>query len=175
MDYDPLNYQNSQVPKNSGRVDISDNSNSKTYPLYQNNKQNSDYKDEALKGIQSSSPLSQLFFSNQNVNDLQNMIRYNVWLISQKKHIIDRQSDVDLHVVMRSFYLQYSQNQQNNITLQIKQLNTMVLDWVIPKIMTQIEQYLTYKKQVSGVYQPMEREVNTSVSGTKTIELKNFF
>jgi len=175
MDYNPLNYQNSQVPKNNGRVDILDNSNSKTYPLYQSNKQNSDYKDEALKGIQSSSPLSQLFFSSQNVNDIQNMIRYNVWLISGKKHIIDRQSDVDLHVVMRSFYLQYSQNQQNNITLQIKQLNTMVLDWVIPKIMTQIEQYLTYKKQVSGIYQPMEREVNTSVSGTKTIELKNFF
>ena len=60
-------------------------------------------------------------------------------------------------------------------TEQIKQLNTMVLDWVIPKIMTQIEQYLTYKQQVSGVYQPMEREINTSVSGTKTIELKSFF
>ena len=45
----------------------------------------------------------------------------------------------------------------------------MVLDWVIPKIMTQIEQYLTYKKQVSGIYQPMEREVNTSVSELKLL------
>ena len=61
MDYNPLNYQNSQVPKNNGGVDISDNSNSKTYPLYQSHKQNSEYKDEALKGIQTSSPLSQLF------------------------------------------------------------------------------------------------------------------
>lgn len=175
MDYYPLSSQNSKVPQNNGRVDILDNNNAKSYPLYQSNNQNTEYKDEALKGIQSSSPLSQLFFCKENVDNIQNMIRYNVWLISQKKHIIDRQSDVDLHVVMRSFYLQYSQNQQTHITSQIKQLNTMVLDWVIPKIMTQIEQYLTYKKQVSGVYQPMEREVNTSVSGTKTIELKNFF
>ena len=171
----PLSYQNSEKLLNNGRVDILDNQHSQPYPLYQDEKKNVEYKDEALKGIQSSSPLSQLFFCRQNVNDIQNMIRYNVWIISGKKHIIDRQSDVDLHVIMRSFYLQYSQNQQTHITEQIKQLNTMVLDWVIPKIMTQIEQYLTYKQQVSGVYQPMEREINTSVSGTKTIELKSFF
>ena len=110
MEYFPLSSQNSQVPRNNGRVDILDNNNAKSYPLYQNNKRNTEYKDEALKGIQSSSPLSQLFFCKENIDNIQNMIRYNVWLISEKKHIIERQSDVDLHVVMRSFYLQYSQN-----------------------------------------------------------------
>ena len=160
---------------NVGRVNIMDVSDAKSYPLYHNNKTNSEFKNEALKGIQSSSLLSQLFFCQQNVNDLQNMIRYNVWVISGKQHIIERQSEIDLHIIMRSFYLQYSQNQQTHITQQIKQLNTLVLDWVIPKIMTQITQYLTYKKQVSGIYQPMEREINTSVSGTNTLELKTFF
>lgn len=171
----PLSFQNSETVRNSGRVNIMDNQNARSYPLYQDNKDTVEYKNEALKGIQISSPLSQLFFCKKNVEDLHNMIRYNVWIISGKKHIIDRQSDVDLHVVMRSFYLQYSQNQNTHITQQIKQLNTMVLDWVIPKIMTQIEQYLSYKKDVSGVYKPMEREVNTSVQGTNTLELKNFF
>lgn len=175
MNGTPIHLFQQNDTKRNGRIDIMDNKEAERFPLYENKKKNTEYKNEALKGIQISSPLSKLFFSEKNINDIQNMIRYNVWLKSNKEHIIGRQSDIDLHIVMRSFYLQYAQHQQVNITNQIKELNTLVLNWVIPKILTQIKQYIVYKQQVSGIYEPIDREINTSVSGTKTLELKTFF
>jgi hypothetical protein len=40
-------------------------------------------------------------------------------ITGEKKHIIDRQSDIELEIVMRSIYLQHSPNLPNKITEQI--------------------------------------------------------
>ena len=56
----------------------------------------------------------------------------------------------------------------------IKGLNTLVLDWCIPRIFSEVEQFMAYRKNVSSLPNPIERSVNMSISGTKTLELKNF-
>ena len=74
---------------------------------------------EALYGIQETSKLNQLFFSKKNMENIQNMIRYQVFLKSDKKFIIDRQSDIELEIIMRSIYLQHSPNLPNKTIEQI--------------------------------------------------------
>ena len=76
---------------------------------------------------------------------------------------------------MRSIYLQYSKNLPYNIKEQIKELNTMILDYCIPNILTEVEQYLSYKVNVSTLPKPMARPESLSSAGTKTLMLKNFF
>ena len=70
---------------------------------------------EQLKGIQTSTPLSKAFFSTQNISALHTKIRYQVWLNTNKQHVIGNQSNEELVLIMRSMYLQYSQNQPKNI------------------------------------------------------------
>ena len=75
---------------------------------------------------------------------------------------------------MRSIYLQHSQNKPNNIKEQIKYLNSLVLNWCLPKIYSEVEQYIAYIKNVSSLSDPIERPKDMSISGSKTLELKNF-
>ena len=107
----------------NGRVDIMDNIPAK--PFYLTNEDNNlkYYKKNSLTGIQTNSILSDTFFSKENIEQLQNMLRYNVYIQSNKKHIISKQSDTQLQIIMRSIYLQNAKNLDNNITSQIEELN----------------------------------------------------
>lgn len=126
---------------------------------------------EALKGIQTTSLLAQVFFSQKNIDGLQKMIRYHVWLVSEKRHTIGRQSDRELQIIMRSIYLQNSKNLPDKIVEQAKMLNKLVLDYCIPRILSSVEQYLMYKKDVSSMPVPIARSVNLSSAGTKSYSL----
>lgn len=160
----------------NGRINIMNNKNKSQWPLFQQDSNGTKiYKEEALKGIQLDSPLSHIFFSKQNIDLLQNQLRYNVWLRSNKKHVIGRQSDTELEIIMRSIYLQYSKNLEYNIKDQIKELNQVILDYCISNILSEVEQYISYKDNVSKLPNPMERPSSLSNAGTKTLELKHFF
>ncbi len=71
--------------------------------------------------------LSKLYFSKNNVDNVHSLIRYNVWLQSGKKHIISKQSTLQLEIIMRSIFLQYSKNLPNNLKEQIDELNNYVM------------------------------------------------
>lgn len=157
-------------PKYNGRVDILDLKPQQKYRMInQQNNGNNLYKDEALKSIQSESPLSRVYFSKDNIDLLQDLIRYNVWEKSNKTYKIGRQSDLQLKIVMRSIYFQYSQNQFDNITKQIERLNDIVVNDCVPRIISNIKQYLKYKQDVSQLRVPMDRPQYLSNAGTKTL------
>ena len=58
---------------------------------------------------------------------------------------------------MRSIYFQYGQNLNCMITEQIKKLNEIVVNECVPKILSEVEQFLHYKKDVSGLAVPLEK------------------
>ena len=124
---------------------------------------------ESLYGIQEPSLLNKLFLSRKNLDIIQNNIRYNVYLKSGKKYIIGRQSDVELQIVMRSMYLQFSPNLEHNITEQIKYLNKLVTDWSTEKIIPQVEQHVGFIQEVQYQPMPIDLPVNLSQRGTKTL------
>ena len=65
---------------------------------------------EAIQGKFTQNCLTRLYFSIDNINILQNGIRYKIFKLTNGKHIIGKQSEQDLKIVMRSIYLQYGKS-----------------------------------------------------------------
>jgi len=118
--------------------------------------------------------LNQSFFSKENIQIIQNNIRKNVWLQTDKKNIIGNQSEEELIIVMRSTFLQYSKNNDNNITQQIRELNKLVCDWCINEIITQIKQYVGFVNNLDKNVIPLEYGMYMSNAGTKSLNLEKF-
>lgn len=139
------------------------------YQPFDGNKPNDSFQNQALYGIQSHSLLGDAFFSKANVQLVHDMVRYQVYIRSDKKHLIGEQSNLDLEVIMRSIYLQFSRNLQDRITEQIKELNMKVVNVILPRILSSIEQYIGYLHRISTLPQEIELPKNVSSKGTRLL------
>jgi hypothetical protein len=129
---------------------------------------------ESLRGIQQQSPLSDLFFSRVNVDALQQGIRYKVYTLSANHAIIGRQSDTELEVIMRSIFLQHGNSMRGSVIDQVRGLNEKVLDFSVPLIVRELQQYSTYRNDISALPVPMDRQQNVSSAGEKFLLMKEF-
>lgn len=127
---------------------------------------------DELKGIQSKSDLSAAFFSRQNIESIQITLRHQVWLRSNKKHVIGNQSVGELKVIMRSIYLQNALNNDTHILDQVRELNKLVLEYATNQILTQLEQYVEYTRRISSDRYIIPHSVNTSIRGSRQLEQK---
>lgn len=123
----------------------------------------------------SETPLSKAFFSKENVERLQILIRHTVWLQSDKKYVIGTQSKLQLEIIMRSIFLQYSKNLSCQLLNQIESLNHRVLQYAVPRIMTAVEQYIIYRKDITTLPSVMDYPTNQSIAGDKSLENKAWF
>tara|TARA_Y100000389_G_scaffold182994_1_gene200063 strand:- start:816 stop:1271 length:456 start_codon:yes stop_codon:yes gene_type:complete len=133
------------------------------------------YKHDALKGNFLKNCLNDVFFSNENVDALQTGMRNMVANKTNGKHIIKRQSDDELKIIMRAIYYQYGLNQTDNILEQVQDLNKKVLEYCVKRILIEIEQYNQYIKDASEMHVPIERSVNLSNKGNKTLYRETLF
>jgi len=131
------------------------------------------YFSNALKHTLQNSQLSVLFFSAANVTIIENGIKAAVYKLSNNTHIIDTQDYDQLYVIMRSTFLQYSLNHPDNITEQIEVLNSRVIAHCAPKIYSEIESYIKYKKDSSTLISPLD--MPTYIHKDKGLEFKRFF
>lgn len=116
-------------------------------------------------------PLSLNFFSKENINNIQLLIRRTVYFRSNNKHIISNQNEQQLLIIMRSMYLQYGKNLNYDIDKQTNVLNNLTVDWAAINILSNIDQYISYKKTCSTLPMPLERAQLPSQKGTKTLEI----
>jgi hypothetical protein len=130
---------------------------------------------EALRGIKSTSDVSTIFFCKENIEAVHQAIRYSVFVRSCEKHVIGRQSQDELKIVMRSIYLQHAKDLPYEVAKQVRELNGMVIDWCVNRILSELEMYMQYTRDISQLPVPLERSQNTSVAGTKVLEIKRFF
>jgi hypothetical protein len=156
----------------NGRVDTIPKNNYNMYDMFKEQHTNKYVSEEAIKSIHSKNELSDVFFSRKNIDILQDSIRYLVFKNSCKKHVIDKQSETDLVIVMRSIYLQYGEHRPYGIAEQVKELNSRVLEYCVPKILDEINIYLHYRKDISALPVPMDRGEFISAKGTKVLEQK---
>jgi hypothetical protein len=156
----------------NGRVPISQGSSS-PYQLYEESRPNV-FQQEALRGVQENTPVSNLFFSQLNINALQDGIRIRVNKLSSTHAVIGRQSETELGLIMRSIYLQTSKDSNSNVITQVRGLNEKVLDYAVPIILRELSQYSTYRKDISTLPVPMERQQNVSSAGSKFLFMKDF-
>ena len=112
---------------------------------------------DSLKGIHETSGVSEVYFSRENIATLQATIRYEVNKRTNK--VIDRQSEQELIIVMRSIYLQHGNPvvSSNDIIPEIQKLNEMVVDFCTEQITTQVKQYEGYLNKLSNLPVPIDR------------------
>lgn len=132
-----------------------------------------DYCAEVLRGMECSS-LARAFFSVANVEGLHQAMRYEVYRASKGKHVIDRQSNTELLLVMRATYLMNGTNTDRGIREEVANLNAMVLEYAVPKILQEIEMYLDYKQKAGTMPVPMPRSQIATMKGTRSLEMKPF-
>ena len=126
-----------------------------------------------LNKIEESNLLNKTFFSNENIKIIQNSIRFNIYKISNKQYIINNQNVRELKIIMRSIYLQYAKNLNNKIKDQILKLNNRVINYSIPKILTNIKQHLKYKMDLNKLPLPLLHPKNMSNKGEKSLNTFN--
>lgn len=133
-----------------------------------------------FKNLYGETLLTFLFFSEDNITNIQNLIRMTVY--KEMKKVVDNQSNTDLMVIMRSIFLAYSEHpklinesmsekERKHLlvlyTNEVDRLNQLVVNECVPLVISQLQQYLTYLHDASTPLQVMEKPVSTSVAGTK--------
>ena len=126
------------------------------------------------EGLWTSDSLSNAFFSQQNIQIIQNGIRAGVYHRSNGQYVIGPQDCDSLKIVMRSVFLQYSANQPNNITQQIAQLNKIVLEYCIQQVYSEAQGYMKYINDASTLVVPISHPVMAN-ENDRQLELKPWF
>lgn len=130
---------------------------------------------DMLRGNWQDTSLSKSFFGPENTRALQQLIRRTVYERSgSKRWEIDEQSADELQIVMRSLYLQYAKNLEHDIPGQIRELNQLVVEWCVPRIMSEIGMYEYYLKDISTLPVPLPQPVSLSSAGTKSLPFRKF-
>ena len=129
---------------------------------------------EALSGIKVTSEVARIFFCKENVEAVHQAIRYSVWKRSCEKHVIGRQSEDELKIIMRSIYLQHAKDLPYEVHAQVRELNGLVIDWCVDRILGELELYMNYTRDINQLPIPMEHGQSTSLAGTKVLEVKRF-
>lgn len=130
---------------------------------------------DAIRGNMQATPLNQAYFSPANVQIVQNKIRREVYDRSGGEFLIDPQSADELMIVMRAMYLQYGKNQPMNIAGQIADLNQLVADWCVPKVLAECSMHRTYLNDIQHLPVPMAHPVMMTKTGTKSAAFERFF
>jgi hypothetical protein len=130
---------------------------------------------DLMRGNWMDTTLSKAFFSPENTKIIQNAVRKEIYDRSgEKRWVVDEQSADELQIVMRSLYLQYSKNLEYDIPGQIAELNRLVVDWCVPRIMSEIGMYEYYLKDISALPIPLAPPMSMSSAGTKSLPFRKF-
>lgn len=127
----------------------------------------------AIRGTLTPTPLSDLFFSSQNVEALQHGIRYRVFTAT--KQVVDRQSDEELAIYMRAVFLQEARHLPTELIPQVRELNASVLKQAVANVVGNVKQHTQYLRDVSTLPVPLDKAVSTNVKGSKILELRKPF
>ena len=125
---------------------------------------------DIIKTFQERNPLMDFFFSKKNLDHLQYLTIQMVKYQSDGKYNISRQSDPELLVVMRSIYIKTPTNPLSTgeaFKQDICTLNKNVLDWVVPRILVNVQQYLGYVRDQGNNPLQMRRPEFMSDTGNR--------
>lgn len=108
------------------------------------------------------------YFSNKNIKNLQNQIRYQVYLKSNKRFIIEEQNIETVGIIMESMYLQYSlrPTKECEYKKEIERLNNLVINYSIDNIISAIEMQNAYIKKITKDVIPLPAGEYTTKKGS---------
>lgn len=129
---------------------------------------------DALTGNWTDNDVSNVFFSKENIQIIQNALRAEVYRLSNGEYTISQQDNDELKIIMRALYLESAVNLPYNIREQVTALNQHVINHCVPKLINEVRAYVNYKRDASNMYSVMTWPAYDNVKG-KTLELKPWF
>jgi hypothetical protein len=123
-----------------------------------------------LKGLYQPTPLGELFFSQENIDRIQKMIKFQVFVRTNGKYKLEvEQNESDLLVVMRDIYISCAKNQPYKVIHQVKELNHRTIEKILPDMITMIKQDDEYIKQLDKPIDPIPLPVCVNSKGRLTL------
>jgi hypothetical protein len=160
---------------NNGRVDIKTPNTSHLFQMYDKIPANQCVTfRNPTEGLWNDTNLSLTFFSQQNIQILQNGIRAGVYHKSNGQYLIGQQDCDSLKIIMRSVYLQYAANQVNNIPEQVAELNKIVLNYCVQQVYSEAQGYVKYINDASTLVVPIAHPVMAD-NTDRQLFLKSWF
>jgi len=151
----------------NGRVVLYSGENYKPYETYSGSLTPQKCFNDGINHMHTATSLSEGFFSKENVDIIQNEIIKRVY--NESNYVISRQSDINLQIIMRSVYLQYGKNLPCQIKEQIIELNEEVYNECLRIILPNIRQTIGFRNDLNKLPNALNRSVNVSSKGTKTL------
>lgn len=160
---------------NNGRINIKSPNTSALFKMYDKIPANQCVTfRNPTEGLWNDTLLSTAFFSQQNIQIIQNGIRAGVYHRSNGQYVVGPQDCDSLKIIMRSVFLQYSANQPLNIPQQIQELNKIVLNYCIQQVYSEAQGYMKYIDDASTLVVPIAHPVQSS-NTDRQLELKSWF
>lgn len=160
---------------NNGRVNIKSPDTSALFKMYDKIPANQCVTfRNPTEGLWNETPLSQAFFSQENIQIIQNGIRSGVYKRSNGQYVIGDQDCDSIKIIMRSVFLQYSANKPSSIPEQIIELNNIVLNYCVQQVYSEAQGYMKYIDDVSTLAVPIAHPVQAS-NNDRQLELKSWF
>lgn len=160
---------------NNGRVDIKSPNTSALFQMYDKIPANQCVTfRNATEGLWTDTSLSNAFFSEQNIQIIQNGIRAGIYQMSNGQYVIGQQDCDSLKIIMRSVFLQHAANQPTNIPKQISDLNKIVLNYCVQQVYSEAQGYMKYIDDASTLVVPIAHPVMAS-ENDRQLELKQWF
>lgn len=72
---------------------------------------------------------------------------------------------------MRAIYLQNATHRGFELVDEVRELNGMVLDYAVPRILAELEAYIQYRADVSASPSFLPSAQNTNVKGSRSLEM----
>jgi hypothetical protein len=123
-----------------------------------------------LKGSYQNTTLSVGYFSQKNMSLIQKKIKREVYRASRGefKLTVD-QDESDLIIVMRAIFLDNALHLPYGIDRQIEKLNQQTIEYIVPDMITNIEQQNSYLKDLEEPNKVMDLPINVNSGGRKTL------
>lgn len=166
--YEPYNLANNQQTQyNFGDTIYQEASHEK---IQEHKKFPADRAQWGTKYVFNEDSLSKLFFSEENMTRIQKKIKDTVY--EQTKHqykLEEDQDESDLLVAMRAVFMKYGKFRDDKIIHQVKVLNNILVNSIMPDMISMIKQEYAYIKEINEPIKPITRPINVSRAGRRTL------
>tara|TARA_B100000073_G_scaffold285776_1_gene247357 strand:- start:3574 stop:4110 length:537 start_codon:yes stop_codon:yes gene_type:complete len=122
-------------------------------------------------GLYKNTPLQNTYYSNENVQIIQNGIRASVYDKSKGQYIISPQDENVIRDVMYSVFEQTVRGVSSNIPSQINELNQIVIKYCTDTVFQNAQSYMKYIETEGKIVKPMSYPIMSSTRDSQTYVL----
>ena len=120
-------------------------------------------------------PIKEMLYSQKNINFLQQKCIETIYYKTNKKYLISPQDENQILQIITNVYnnipIQDYYVTEDNILFkqEISYLNSFILKEITEYVYNSLLNYISYSEFIANGIQPIERPVNVSIKGTKTL------